>query len=173
MNKKSLDEAWTDCVRFFTARDPAQLEKAARDPKHKLALVFRSYLGQAKRWANDGVADRKLDYQVWCGPAMGAFNAWVAGSALEAWSARDAVSIARNLLVGACVLSRVAALRAQGVVLPAEIEHFAPRSHAELDTLLETTPVTVTTPKTVAAPTREPIAIVGIGALFPKAANAA
>src|SRR5690606_27409678 len=112
--KKSLDEAWADCVRFFTVRDPAQLEKAAKDAKHKLALVFRSYLGQASRWANAGVADRKLDYQVWCGPAMGAFNAWVAGSALENWKARDAVSIARNLLVGACVLSRVAALRAQG-----------------------------------------------------------
>ncbi|MGV3625484.1 MAG: PfaD family polyunsaturated fatty acid/polyketide biosynthesis protein, partial [Archangium sp.] len=170
--KSTFDEAWSSCVRFFTVRDPAQLEKAANDPKHKMALVFRAYLGQASRWANDGVADRRLDYQVWCGPAMGAFNAWTQGSALEAWNARDAVSIARNLLVGACVLCRVAALRAQGVVLPAEVEHFAPRSHAALDALLETQVVApAVAAKTVAAPTREPIAIVGIGSLFPKANN--
>ncbi len=170
--RTTLEEAWAGCVRFFTARDPAQLEKAANDPKHKLALIFRAYLGQASRWANDGVVDRKLDYQVWCGPAMGAFNAWTQGSALEAWGSRDAVLIARNLLVGACMLSRVAALRSQGVVLPSEVEQFAPRTHAALDALVETQQVVaVSTPRTSAAPTREPIAIVGIGSLFPRASN--
>ncbi|MFZ5440968.1 MAG: PfaD family polyunsaturated fatty acid/polyketide biosynthesis protein [Myxococcota bacterium] len=171
--KSTLEEAWQGCVRFFTARDPAQLEKAANDPKHKLALVFRAYLGQASRWANDGVADRKLDYQVWCGPAMGAFNAWAQGSVLEPWNARDAVLIARNLLVGACVISRAAALRSQGVTLSSELEHFAPRTHRELDELLAGAPPVVATKQAaVAEPkraTREPVAIVGMGALFPKA----
>ena len=34
------------------------------------------------RWANAGEPTAALDYQIWCGPAMGAFNAWAAGSFL-------------------------------------------------------------------------------------------
>jgi PfaD family protein len=172
--KSTLDEAWQGCVKFFGQRDPAQLEKAAKDPKHRMALVFRAYLGQASRWANAGVADRQLDYQVWCGPAMGAFNGWTQGSALEAWDSRDAVLIARNLMIGACALTRAAALRTQGVVLPADVEHFAPRTHLELDALLVAPKaiVATATPKPAAAPrAKEPIAIVGLGALFPKASS--
>jgi trans-AT polyketide synthase, acyltransferase and oxidoreductase domains len=48
-----------------------------------MALVFRWYLGQSSRWANAGEPTRKLDYQVWRGPSMGAFNEWVKGSCLE------------------------------------------------------------------------------------------
>ncbi len=44
-----------------------------------MALVFRWYLGQSSRWANAGEPTRKVDYQVWCGPAMGAFNEWTQG----------------------------------------------------------------------------------------------
>ncbi|MBM4782691.1 MAG: SDR family NAD(P)-dependent oxidoreductase [Archangiaceae bacterium] len=110
---------------------------------------------------------------------MGAFNAWVKGSALEAWSARDAVTISKNLLVGACVLTRVAALRAQGVVLPAEVEAFTPRPVEELEQLTRRevavakteTPKTHTTDVSTGPRRKEPIAIVGIGAMFPKAEN--
>ncbi|MDX2011704.1 MAG: PfaD family polyunsaturated fatty acid/polyketide biosynthesis protein [Myxococcaceae bacterium] len=176
--RTTLEAAWEGCERFFRERDPAQLEKAAKEPKHQLALLFRAYLGQASKWANEGVGDRALDFQVWCGPAMGGFNAWAKGSVLERWDARDVVTIAQNLLVGACVLTRVAALRAQGVVLPAEVEAFAPRTRAELDALVQVETaaapvVAATTPSAdVTGPRRkEPIAIVGIGALFPKAEN--
>ena len=62
-------------TRFFSAR-PAQVERGERDPKHKMALVFRWYLGQSSRWANVGEPTRSVDYQVWCGPAMAAFNEW-------------------------------------------------------------------------------------------------
>jgi trans-AT polyketide synthase/acyltransferase/oxidoreductase domain-containing protein len=31
-----------------------------------------------------GDETRRMDYQIWCGPAMGAFNDWVRGSFLEA-----------------------------------------------------------------------------------------
>ena len=173
--RTTLEDAWAGCVEFFTRRDPSQLEKAAKDPKHQMALVFRAYLGQASRWANAGVVDRTLDFQVWCGPAMGAFNAWTQGSALEVWNARDAVSIARNLLIGACVLARVAALRSQGVVLPAEAEHFAPRTNTELDALVVTSELPPPAQRGEGrgegprSPQREPIAIVGMGALFPHA----
>lgn len=64
-------------------RDPREVERAEKDPKHKMALVCRWYLGKSSRWAIDGDGSRRPDFQVWCGPAMGAFNAWVEGSFLE------------------------------------------------------------------------------------------
>ena len=66
-----------------------------------MALVFRSYLGLSSRWANAGEATRTMDYQVWCGPAMGAFNEWTRGSYLEQPQQRSVVVVAHNLLVGA------------------------------------------------------------------------
>ena len=48
-----------------------------------MALVFRWYLGQSSSWANAGEPSRTVDYQIWCGPAMAAFNEWVRGSFLE------------------------------------------------------------------------------------------
>jgi trans-AT polyketide synthase/acyltransferase/oxidoreductase domain-containing protein len=89
------------------------------DPKHKMALVFRSYLGRSSIWAIQGEPTRRIDYQVWCGPAMGAFNQWVKGSFLEAPANRRTVEVALNLLFGAAVATRANWLRAQGIAIPA------------------------------------------------------
>src|SRR5207248_1762070 len=72
-----LDDVWTQTRAFFRERDPSQIGRAERDPKHKMALVFRWYLGKSSHWANAGDPSRTVDYQVWCGPAMASFNAWV------------------------------------------------------------------------------------------------
>ena len=125
--RRPIEEVWQDTQRFFAARAPEQLDLAARDPKHRMALVFRWYLGRSSRWAIDGVADRVMDYQIWCGPAMGAFNAWARGSFLEPLANRDVVQIALNLLEGAAVLSRAQQLRALGVQLPVAAFDFRPR----------------------------------------------
>ena len=61
----------------------------------------------------------KLDYQVWCGPAMGAFNEWVRGSFLERPENRRVVTVALNILYGAAVLLRAERWPAQGVDVPA------------------------------------------------------
>ena len=78
-----LDTVWLECMQFFTDRDPKQIERAENDPKAKMALIFRWYLGLSSRWSNTGTPGREMDYQIWCGPAMGAFNDWVKGSQLE------------------------------------------------------------------------------------------
>jgi len=113
-----LDEIWSQTRDFFLARDPAQVAQAEHDPKHRMALVFRWYLGQSSRWANTGEASRRVDYQVWCGPAMGACNEWLRGSPLEAAGERDVVTLAFNILHGAAVQHRVHTLRCQGVAIP-------------------------------------------------------
>ena len=112
----SLNDIWLHTRSYFLERDPRQVERAERDPKHLMALVFRWYLGQAAHWAKDGETSRKIDYQVWCGPAMGAFNEWVAGSFLESPDRRNVATVALNILGGAARLTRANLLRYQGVI---------------------------------------------------------
>ncbi len=132
----TLAEAWAKTRAYFAVRDPTQIARAERDPKHRMALVFRAYLGQSSEWANSGDASRRADYQIWCGPSMGAFNEWVRGTFLESPEHRDVVTVGLNLLVGAAVATRAAWLRAYGVSLPAAARRFAPRPQAELAQLL-------------------------------------
>lgn len=120
MFRASVDEIWRQTLEYWQRRDPSQVERAHADPKHRMALVFRWYLGQSSRWANAGVPDRKIDYQVWCGPAMGAFNEWTRGTPLERPEQRRVVTVARALMHGAAVTLRLAMLRAQGVRIPSE-----------------------------------------------------
>jgi PfaD family protein len=116
--RASLEDIWQECERFGQGREPAQLERAARDPQHRMALIFRWYLGNSNRWAREGVAERQQDYQIWCGPAIGAFNAWTAGSALAAPAARTIARIGRSLLAGAVQLTRAQHLRSAGLAVP-------------------------------------------------------
>lgn len=125
--RTSLDEAWQATSAYFAERDPGQIERGERDPKHKMALVFRAYLGQSSNWANRGDPGRKLDYQIWCGPAMGAFNEWARGSCLEPAENRDVVTVGLNLMFGAAALTRAALLRTQGVSVPRAAECWTPR----------------------------------------------
>jgi hypothetical protein len=103
------------------------VQRAEADPKHRMALVFRWYLGLSSRWAIAGDPARKMDYQIWCGPAMGAFNDWARGSFLEAPENRGAVQIARNLLEGAAVVTRAQQLRSYGVAVPPAAFHYPAR----------------------------------------------
>ena len=70
--KRKIDDIWHDTISFFEKHDPDQITKASQNPKKKMALIFRWYLGLSSRWSRDGVEDRRMDYQIWCGPSMGA-----------------------------------------------------------------------------------------------------
>lgn len=122
-----IEQVWAECVRFWTARDPEQVARAERDPHHRMALVFRWYLGSSNRWAREGVADRRNDFQIWCGPAIGAFNAWTAGSHLADPARRTVEEIGLNLLSGAVRCTRASQLRAAGIALPLAAYRVAPR----------------------------------------------
>ncbi|HKQ49624.1 MAG TPA: PfaD family polyunsaturated fatty acid/polyketide biosynthesis protein [Phycisphaerae bacterium] len=133
----TLEEAWSQTRSFFEVRDPAQIARAEKDAKHKMALVFRSYLGRSSDWANKGEPSRKADYQIWCGPAMGAFNEWVRGSFLEKPDNRTVVTVAMNLMLGAAVLTRANWLKTQGLQLPAAAQHYRPLEMDAISTLLQ------------------------------------
>ncbi|MEM1244250.1 MAG: PfaD family polyunsaturated fatty acid/polyketide biosynthesis protein [Pseudomonadota bacterium] len=124
--RQPLEKVWETTKEYFKARDPKQVEKAEVDQHYRMALVFRWYLGFSSRWAIVGEEDRKIDYQIWCGPAMGAFNRWVTGSFLEALGNRTVEQIGKNLLEGAAYINRIQAIKNMGIHVPSWMYHFEP-----------------------------------------------
>jgi len=93
--KKSFDEIFSECRSFYP---PEEIQRAEQNPKHKMALVFRWYFGYSSRLALKGDIDGKVDFQVNCGPALGAFNQWVKGGSLENWRNRHVDEIGKKLM---------------------------------------------------------------------------
>lgn len=131
--RSSIDDIWQQTERFFNEREPKQIEKAVNNPKHKMALIFRWYLGKSSRWANSGDDARQMDYQVWCGPAMGAFNQWAKDSFLESAEARDVKTVAWNILHGCCQHLRLQSLRQQGIRCADDLIALKPQPAAALE----------------------------------------
>ncbi|WP_299404369.1 PfaD family polyunsaturated fatty acid/polyketide biosynthesis protein [Acaryochloris sp. IP29b_bin.148] len=124
--RRPLDEVWQETQAYLVAHKPEKLAKAANNPKLKMALIFRWYLGLSSRWSKTGECDRIADYQIWCGPAMGAFNNWVKGTYLEAPDQRRVVDVAIHMMRGAAFLYRVNALKLQGLNMPAHYGQYRP-----------------------------------------------
>ncbi|WNO74840.1 PfaD family polyunsaturated fatty acid/polyketide biosynthesis protein [Streptomyces sp. AM8-1-1] len=124
--RRPLEDVWQECVGYFERRDPEQLARAAGNPKRRMALVFRWYLGMSSRWAVTGDTDRAMDYQIWCGPAMGSFNDWVTGSYLKTPGNRRVADVAHHLMLGAAFHTRLAQLRSSGVHIPATAGDYRP-----------------------------------------------
>jgi len=124
--QRSLDSVWEETRAFFTQRDPSQLTRAEQDPHHKMALVFRWYLGLSSRWSNSGEKGRELDYQIWCGPSMGSFNDWTRGTYLADPANRRVLDVNRHILDGCAYQYRTQALKLSGVNLPPALEFYRP-----------------------------------------------
>ncbi|MBT8420973.1 MAG: PfaD family polyunsaturated fatty acid/polyketide biosynthesis protein [Gammaproteobacteria bacterium] len=122
-----LDEVWRQTREYMAQHDPKQLERAKASPHKRMALVFRWYLGQSSRWAVDGETGRRVDYQIWTGPAIGAFNDWVRDSFLAPLENRQVAQIGRNLMEGAAVMTRLQQLRAAGFPIQPGSYRFEPR----------------------------------------------
>lgn len=96
--RDSFQNIWNGTKEYFSRVDPSKIPQAEKNPKLKMALVFRWYLGSSSRWAVQGAEDRKFDMQIWCGQSMGAFNLWVKGTHLEQAENRHVGEIAGVLL---------------------------------------------------------------------------
>ncbi|QXE26269.1 PfaD family protein [Richelia sinica FACHB-800] len=124
--QKTIAEVWQETVNYLSQRNPEKLNKASINSKLKMALIFRWYLGLSSRWANTGEAGREIDYQIWCGPAMGSFNDWVRGSYLSEPNNRHVVDIAKNIMNGAAFLYRINSLKMQGLQISNEYSQYHP-----------------------------------------------
>ncbi|MEU4447803.1 ACP S-malonyltransferase [Actinosynnema sp. NPDC050801] len=102
-----LDEVWARTRRHYLDTGRAhQVERAERDPKHRMALVFKAYFARTSRLAAAGDEAERVNFQVHCGPAIGAFNRFVAGTPLQDWRARHVELIAERLMAGAARVLR-------------------------------------------------------------------
>ncbi|MBF0238101.1 MAG: PfaD family polyunsaturated fatty acid/polyketide biosynthesis protein [SAR324 cluster bacterium] len=124
--RQSLDQVWQTTVSYFSERDPQQIERAKDNPKRKMALIFRWYLGLSSRWSNSGEPGREMDYQIWSGPAMGAFNAWTHNSYLADYTQRHVVDVNWHILSGSAYLYRIQQLQLQGATFSPELTRYIP-----------------------------------------------
>ena len=93
--KKSFEEIHAEMTSFLSSE---HREKIERDPKKKMSLVFRWYFNHATKIALNGTAGMEVDYQIPCGPALGAFNQWVKGTPKEDWRCRNVDEIGVMLM---------------------------------------------------------------------------
>jgi trans-AT polyketide synthase/acyltransferase/oxidoreductase domain-containing protein len=99
IQEKYFHRSFADIYREIQASRPAhEIEKAERNPKHKIALVFAWYFGYTTHLALSGNQQHKVDYQIHCGPALGSFNQWVKGTDLEDWRNRHIDEIGVKLM---------------------------------------------------------------------------
>jgi trans-AT polyketide synthase, acyltransferase and oxidoreductase domains len=138
---KPIAQVWEETRTFFSRRNPSRLEKAEQDPKLKMALVFRWYLGLSSDWAKSGREDRKQDFQIWCGPAMGAFNDWVKGSHLEHPGNRRIADVAHHIMSGAAHCYRLGLERHLAPEAPEEAKYRIARTEDASTTEAATTGV--------------------------------
>jgi trans-AT polyketide synthase/acyltransferase/oxidoreductase domain-containing protein len=109
---RSLAEVWAETEAYYRRAAPAELAAAQANPKKRMAMVFRWYFVHTNRLAIEGDARQRANFQVHCGPAMGALNAWLAGTALQDWRARHVDVLAERLMEGAAAVltARIRAL---------------------------------------------------------------
>ncbi len=106
--RRSFDDIWNERKEYLTKQGRnGEIEKAEKNPKQKMASIFRWYFGYSTKLAMDGDPDNTIDYQVHTGPALGAFNQWIKGTDLEKWQNRHVDRIAVRLLEGTVELLKL------------------------------------------------------------------
>jgi PfaD family protein len=126
--RKTIAEVWEGTAAYLSQKNPEKLGKAVNNPKLKMAVIFRWYLGLSSRWSNSGEKGREVDYQIWCGPAMGGFNDWVRGTYLAEPQNRKVVDVANHIMTGAAFLYRIQSLKFQGLQIPDYYSQYRPAS---------------------------------------------
>ncbi len=96
--KSSIEETWEKTKEYFMTHDPNIVATAEKNPKLKMSLTFRWYLGSSSNWAQQATEDRKMDIQVWTGPSMGGFNNYVKGTEFENPENRHVVKVTDFLM---------------------------------------------------------------------------
>jgi trans-AT polyketide synthase/acyltransferase/oxidoreductase domain-containing protein len=101
--RRSFDEVWLETKNYYTRADP-RFALSEPSPKRKMALIFKWYFVHTTRLAMRGVEDDRVNYQIQCGPALGAFNQWVKGTPLESWRNRHVADLGERIMNGAAAV---------------------------------------------------------------------
>ena len=98
--KRSFDAVWAEIRKYYIDSGRTNIEELGSNPKKKMAMVFRWYFAHTTRLALSGDVTEKVDFQIQCGPAIGSFNRWVKGTALESWRNRHVAAIGEQIMQG-------------------------------------------------------------------------
>lgn len=96
--KRSIAEVWDEILVYLEKKGMSIEPGKSLSPKQKLAMVFKWYFVQSTRLAMMGDDARRADFQIQCGPAMGAFNQWTKDSPLANWRERRVAEIGHLLM---------------------------------------------------------------------------
>jgi trans-AT polyketide synthase/acyltransferase/oxidoreductase domain-containing protein len=112
--KRSFEDVWNETKAYYLRSHPGKLVELEKNPKQKMALIFRWYFVHTTRLAMRGSEDQRVDYQIHCGPAMGAFNQWVKGTELQIWRNRHVADLGMRIMSSAAKMlgERLESMRA-------------------------------------------------------------
>lgn len=102
--RRPIAAVWDETREYLLRTHPRTLETAESNPKQKLALVLRWYFVHSARLARAGDEAQRVDFQIHCGPAMGAFNHWVRDTPLADWRNRRVGEIGARLMEATAAL---------------------------------------------------------------------
>jgi trans-AT polyketide synthase/acyltransferase/oxidoreductase domain-containing protein len=102
--KRSFADVWEETRRYYLRTGAEWIHDIENKPKQKMALIFKWYFVHTTRLAQSGSEDQRVDYQIHCGPALGAFNQWVRGTPLQSWQERHVADIGVQIMNGAAQL---------------------------------------------------------------------
>ncbi|GAB3555683.1 trans-AT polyketide synthase/acyltransferase/oxidoreductase domain-containing protein [Actinopolyspora lacussalsi] len=111
--KLSFEEVWDQTRDYLAAVRPHELESAERDPHHRMARVFRWWFARTNRLAITGESAERVNFQIHCGQAMGAFNRFAADAGMADRRQRHVDEVAELLMTSAAELldRRITVLR--------------------------------------------------------------
>ncbi len=101
---RSVNSVWDETKSYYLNHNPSVIIECDKNPKRKMALIFKWYFVHTSRLALSGADGQRANYQIHCGPALGAFNRWVKGSRIENWQDRHVADIAERLMQGTASL---------------------------------------------------------------------
>lgn len=106
---RSFAEVWEEVKERYARTKPEVIERAEHDPKRRMSLVFTWYFARSSRLAMEGGTESRVDFQIPCGPALGALNERLRGTPQEDWRQRHPDDLARLIMTGAAeLISRAA-----------------------------------------------------------------
>lgn len=96
--KRCFDDVWQETRAYYLRTQPTKLLELEKSPKQKMASIFKWYFVHSTRLALSGAEDQRVDYQIHCGPALGAFNQWVKDTDLRSWRNRHVTDIGERIM---------------------------------------------------------------------------
>ncbi|MFJ8525107.1 ACP S-malonyltransferase [Bacillus cereus] len=76
-------------------------DRYRKNSKQELQIILKWYMEYAKGLAIQGKREQKVNFHIYCGPALGAFNEWVKDTYLENWRNRNVNGIAEKIMIEA------------------------------------------------------------------------